>query len=170
MKGPCKVSPQVKAEDSESQSLRAPNWGANLLHGPKWCCTQVPLSPSCLSGSFFLMPFHWPKGKLIQKDFFLERIIFLTDFWSESLLFSMNLFQKNLIFLFPGHSWSGQFSSVQLLSRARLLATPWIAARQACTTQSDLPIYAIPIKISVTLVTETENPILGFSIWNIKGP
>ena len=60
-------------------------------------------------------------------------------------------------------------SSVQLLSRARLLATPWIAARQACTTQSDLPIYAIPIKISVTLVTETENPILGFSIWNIKG-
>ena len=31
----------------------------------------------------------------------------------------------------PGKPWSCRFSSVQLLSRVRLFATPWIAARQA---------------------------------------
>ena len=55
------------------------------------------------------------------------------------------------IFAYLAHSvgcyWYNQFSSVQLLSRVRLFATPWIAARQASlsitSSQSSLKLMSI---------------------------
>ena len=54
-----------------------------------------------------------------------------------SLIYPLWLFQKTRTFIGP---WANnclkvQFSSVQLLSRVRLFATPWIAAHQASLSQ-----------------------------------
>ena len=74
----------------------------------------------------------------------------LYPYWrvTEKLSFSYKLDVKNIFFkLFLKLIMFSQFSSVQSLSRVRLFATPWIAARQASlsitNSQSSLRLTSI---------------------------
>ena len=51
--------------------------------------------------------------------------------YDDSVSSSRKYWDKLFFFLIKGKFWSWKYSSVQLLSRVRLFATPWIAACQA---------------------------------------
>ena len=72
------------------------------------------------------------------------KILFSIAFYVEDVYFSFCLFLGIWYFW-----WYCQFSSVQSLSRVRLFATPWIAARQASlsitNSQSSLKLTSIEL-------------------------
>ena len=62
--------------------------------------------------------------------------------------------QRNLV----GYNTKGQFSSVQSLSRVRLFATPWIAARQASLSITNS--WSLPKLMSIDSVMPSNHLIL----------
>jgi len=98
--------------------------------------TNTPVFPT---SSFILPSFAWVyifffTGQVLLSAFswcsactFLFEGVFLMYLWRE--MYSMSTYSSTI--LFSSHIDFWQFSLVQLLSRVRLFATPWIAARQA---------------------------------------
>ena len=96
---------------------------------------------------------HNPDFLIIHKMIFMALKKFKIDQASCTSLTTIPLFFKHSAFFLQGGGegllWhSVQFSSVQSLSRVRLFATPWIAARQAflsiTNSQSSLKLIGSP--------------------------
>ena len=69
-----------------------------------------------------------------------------------------NAFWGNIWCIMQVYIWSTQFSSVQLLSRVQLFATPWTAACQASPSITNS--RSLPKPMSIELVMPSNHPIL----------
>ena len=140
---------------------------ASLLHS-MWDLPRPWLEPesSALAGGFLSTE---PPGKSQELILYCGCLVFccsgITYFNHSSILLKqitphwINLYKSHfslhlIILLSRIIQW--QFSSVQLLSQVRLLATPWTAARQASLSITNS--WSLPKLISIDWVSDTIQP------------